>query len=450
MPMKRYLSAFRRRTAALGVALAASGALAGCDTLLDVENPQAIDAENLDDPFYLGLLTNGVVGDFQRAYDDLVYYSAVFTDELRNHTTIVEEQLIDQRRVDPDNGTAAIAYTQVQRARFLADSTVSRFRKLRGDSANSDLRLARVLAYAGTTYNLLGEHYCGIPVNLSAPYTPAQIFRDFAIPRFNDAIAVATAARAAAAATTGTAAARTVAGADSIINLSRVGIARAALNLGDRPLAAQFAAQVPADFVFRSFYSESSAEENSVIFARMTAPIAASVSGTPFEGLRDPRVPLPDVLETVQNGGRAFVPNSPTAYSTYTGTLPGGEFTRGAAIRIASGLEAQYIRAEAEGPNATTIAFINSRRALGGQAALAATVSRADFLAAVRDNRRRDLYMDAHRLGDLRRYKTQYGDIENFNEFQTGSYLGSTTVEYANIECLPVNRAEVNANPNYR
>jgi hypothetical protein len=449
MPMKRYLTAFRRRTAALGVALAASGALAGCDSLLDVENPQAIDADNLDDPFYLGLLTNGVVGDFQRAYDDLVYYSAVFTDELRNHTTIVEEQLIDQRRVDPDNGTAAIAYTQVQRARFLADSTASRFRKLRGDSANSDLRLARVLAYAGTTYNLLGEHYCGIPVNLSAPNTPAQIFRDFAIPRFNDAIAVATAARAAASATVpvGT---RTVAGADSIINLSRVGIARAALNLGDLPLAAQSAAQVPADFVFRSFYSESSAEENSVIFGRMTAPIAASVSGTPFEGLRDPRVPLPDAMETVQGGGRAFVPNSPTAYSTYTGTLPGGEFTRGAAIRIASGLEAQYIRAEAEGPNATTIAFINSRRAIGGQAALPATVSRPDFLAAVRDNRRRDLYMDAHRLGDLRRYKTQYPDVESFNRFQTGSYLGSTTVEYANIECLPVNRAEVNANPNYR
>lgn len=450
--MNRFLDTVRRRAAALGVALAASGALAGCDGLLDVENPQAIDAGNLDDPFYLTLLTNGVVGDFQRAYDDLVYYSAVFTDELRNHTTIVEEQLIDQRFVDPDNGTAAIAYTQVQRARFLADSTVGRFKALRGDSASSDLRMARVLAYAGTTYNLLGEHYCGIPVNLSAPHTPAEIFRDFAIPRFNEAITVATAARAAAAATTPatTTSTRAVAGADSIINLSRVGIARAALNLGDRPLAAQFAAQVPNDFVFRSFYSENSAEENSVIFGRMTAPIAASVTGTPFEGLRDPRVPLPDATETVQGGGRAFVPNSPTAYSTYTGTLPGGEFTRAAAIRIASGLEAQYIRAEAEGPTATTLAFINARRALGGQAALPATVSLADFRVAVRDNRRRDLYMDAHRLGDLRRYKAQYGDIEDYNEFQRGPYLGSATVEYANVECLPVNRGEINANPNYR
>ncbi len=449
--MNRHLSALRRRTAALGVAIAASGALAGCDSLLDVENPQAIDAGNLDDPFYLGLLTNGVVGDFQRAYDDLIYYSAVFTDELRNHTTIVEEQLIDQRFVDPDNGTAAIAYTQVQRARFMADSTVGRFRKLRGDSANADLRMARVLAYGGTTYNLLGEHYCGIPVDLSPPHTPAEIFRDFAIPRFNEAIAVATAARAAASATVpvGT---RTVAGADSIINFARVGIARAALNLGDRPLAAQFAAQVPNDFIFRSFYSENSAEENAVLFARMTAPIAASVSGTPFEGLRDPRVPLPEATEVVQGpaGSRGFVPNSPTAYSTYTGTLPGGEFIRAPGIRIASGLEAQYIRAEAEGPNATTLAFVNARRAIGSQAALPATVSAADFRAAVRDGRRRDLYLDAHRLGDLRRYKAQYGDIEDFNEFQRGSYLGSTTVEYANVECLPVNRGEMNANPAYR
>ncbi len=449
--MKRFLTAsVRRRTAALGVALAASGALAGCDSLLDVENPQAINAENLNDPFYLGLLTNGVVGDFQRAYDDLIYYSAVFSDELRNHTTIVEEQLIDQRRIDPDNGTLNVfMYSQVQRARFLADSTAIRFRTLRGDTANSDLRLARVLAYAGTTYNLLGEHYCEIPVNLSAPHTPQEIFRDFSIPRFNDAIAVATAARAAASSAT-TAGARTIAGADSIINLSRVGIARAALNLGNLPLAAQNASQVPADFVFRSFYSENSTEENHVLFGRMTAPIAASVTGTPFEALRDPRVPLPTANEAVQGGGRAFVPNSPSAYSTYTGTLPGGEFTRSSSIRIASGLEAQYIRAEAEGPNATTLAFINARRALGTQAALPATVSRADFLAAVRDERRRDLYMDGHRVGDLRRYEAQYGNIEDFNEYQRGSYLGSTTIDYADVKCFPVSRAEINANPFYR
>jgi len=445
--MNRFLSTARRRRAAvLGVAIVALGVLPGCDSLLDVENPQAIDVENLNDPFYLGLLANGAVGDFQRAYDDLIYYSAVFTDELRNHTTIVEEQLIDQRQVDPDNGTAAIAYTQLQRARFLADSTVGRFRALRGDTANSDLRMARVLAYAGTTYNLLAENYCGIPVNLSKPYTPAEIFHDFAIPRFNDAIAVATAARA----VTG-ASARTIAGADSIINFARVGIARAALNLGDRALAAQFAAQVPNDFLFRSYYSENSTEENAVLFGRLAPLAAASVSGTPFEGLKDPRVPLPDATETVQGSGRAFVPNSPTAYSTYTGTLPGGEFTKAPFIRIASGLEAQYIRAEAEGPSATNIAFINSRRAIGSQAALPANVSQADFLAAVRDGRRRDLYLDAHRLGDLRRYKTQYGaNIESFNQFQRGSYLGSTTVNYADVECLPVNRAEINANPNYR
>ena len=149
--MKRFLSTARRRAGALGVALAATGALAGCDGLLEVENPQAIDAGNLDDPFYLTLLTNGVVGDFQRAYDDLIYYSAVFTDELRNHTTIVEEQLIDQRAIDPDNGTLAVfVYQQLQRARFLADSTAGRFRTLRGDSANAELPLARVLAYSGT------------------------------------------------------------------------------------------------------------------------------------------------------------------------------------------------------------------------------------------------------------------------------------------------------------
>ncbi|CAA9333835.1 MAG: hypothetical protein AVDCRST_MAG68-2572 [uncultured Gemmatimonadetes bacterium] len=448
------------RKALLGLALAAAGALGACDSLLDVENPQAIDPEQLNEPFYLGLLTNGVVGDFQRAFDDVVLFSGVFSDELRNHATFEEEPRIDQRDVTSGNGTAALVYTQLQRTRGLADSTASRFRTLRGDSANSDLRLARVQAYGGMTYVLMAEVLCEAPVNLSRPYTPTELLDSFAIPRFEDAIRVATAARAAAAAANpvGT---RTIAGADSIINLARVGAARASLNLlgltkneRHRQRAIDFATPVPAGFLFLSYYSEPAAELNNFVWSRLTNSISASVSNTPFEALRglEPRVPIPTTLETATGGLRVYVPNSPAAYSTYRDSLPGAEFSKESHIRIASGLEARYIRAEAEGATPENIAFIESRRVIGrdtvGAGATVRTTA-ANFLSNLRDQRRRDFYLDGHRLGDLRRYRSQYGDIEDFNEFQQGLYPGSTTISYADQYCFPVNLAEVNGNPFY-
>jgi hypothetical protein len=438
-------------------------ALTGCDKLLEVEDPQAIQADQLRDPFYLNLATNGVVSDFQRMFDDVVLFGGVFTDELRNHATFGEEPLIDQRNVTSSNGTTGnLVYGQMQRARALADSTAGLFRALRGDSANSDLRYARVLAYAGLNYVLMGETLCEAPVNLSAPHTPEQLIRNFAIPRFEEAIQVATAARAVAAAAT-TPNSRTIAGADSIINLSRVGIARGSLNLfgfarneADRQRAITFASAVPDNFLFFAYYSESATELNNFVHSRLTSTTQASVNNTPFFDLRgvDPRVGIPATHKVVISGVQTFVPNSPSSYSTYAGTLPGTPIGQGSNIRIASGLEARYIRAEAEGPTAANIAFIESRRLIApgtaGTAAATQPTTAANFYANLRDQRRRDFYLDGHRLGDLRRYRTQYTNLESISQFQQGLYPGSTTVSYADNYCFPVNAAELAANPFYR
>lgn len=458
--MKMLILSARRVLA--GAALLAATAAGACDSLLEVENPQVVEPEELNDPYYLTLLTNGVVSDFQRAYDDVVLFGGVFTDELRNHASFAEEPLIDQRAVESNNGTAALVYTQLQRARAMSDSSITRFRTLRADSAEFDLRLARVLAYGGMTYVLMSETLCEAPVNLSRPYTPRELLDSFAVPRFDDAIRVATAARAAAAAAVPVNA-RGVAGADSLIALSRVGAARAYLNLWGmtgsdayRLKAVEHASAVPAGFLFYSYYSDQADELNNFVWARLTNSISASVTNTPFEQLRglDPRVPIPTTQETAVGGLRVYVPNSPTAYSSYSPTLPGAEYGRGAWIRIASGLEARYIRAEAEGPTADNIAFVESRRRVGGDTVTTAVkpatapTTTANYYENLRDQRRRDFYLDAHRLGDLRRYRTQYGNIEDYNEFQQGLYPGSPTISYANNYCFPMNLAERSANPN--
>jgi hypothetical protein len=116
--------------------------------------------------------------------------------------------------------------------------------------------------------------------------------------------------------------------------------------------------------------------------------------------------------------------------------------TPGASIRVASLLEAQYILAEANGGNAATLTFVNQQRTANGQAALPATTSAADALAALRDQRRREFYLDGHRLGDLRRYKRSY----NVDQFPTGNYYTGGT--YGTSECFPVPIAELNDNPN--
>jgi len=93
------------------------------------------------------------------------------------------------------------------------------------------------------------------------------------------------------------------------------------------------------------------------------------------------------------------------------------------------------------GGNAQTLAFVNQQRAAHGQGPSTATTAAA-VLADLRDQRRREFYLDGHRLGDLRRYKRTY----NVDQFPSGPYYTGGT--YGSVECFPIPIAELNANPN--
>ena len=97
--------------------------------------------------------------------------------------------------------------------------------------------------------------------------------------------------------------------------------------------------------------------------------------------------------------------------------------------------------------DAELLSFINERRAVGGQTALAALP--ADKLAELRDQRRRDFFLDGHRLGDLRRYKKLY----QIDEFPSGAHPNKEAWnwgDYASAECFVPSRAEAVGNPGYR
>lgn len=446
------------RAAMLAGLVGLSGALTGCEDWLTVTNPGAIENPALEDPEYIALMVDGVVGDFQAAYAWTAMFSAVFTDELRNHHSYFENPQFDRRDVTDINGTYnAAIYNGLHRARFLADSVTTRLQVLLADSASRDLRVARVQAYAGYTYTLFGEQFCETPLNLSAPVPSAELLAT-AAQRYEEAIAVGTASHAHWAAVTPVTAVtqRSAAVADSIVNFARVGAARAHLNLGNTAEAIAHASAVtPAyasidseGFEYYAYYMDAAANRRRTANPYWEFVSAGgawfSLSGTPFQDLNDPRVPHDTIPRGTASEGLQFLPESPSSFSTHDGTVTGAAFEATSTIRIASALEARYIIGEAEGLNGANVDFVNERRSIGGQASIAGPTE-AEYMAALRDQRRRDFYLDGHRMGDLRRYNSLYG----VDEWPTGPFYGSATVEFGTQECWPVPLAEKDGNPNY-
>lgn len=424
------------RLLGLGAVLAA----AACTDFLTAENPGAIEADRLNSLGYASLLTNGAIFGFQDAYDDVVYWNAQFTDELYNRAVFVEEGQIDRRELHQDmTYINAFMYAPMQRARFQAEDAAARLKTILADSAGRDLRVARALAYAGHSYIALGEMMCVTPIDLGAPKSSEDIFAD-AIARLQESAAIAGAYKAAAKSRTPIAAADTLA-ADSVRYFALVGAARAALGRNDKARAIQFASEVPPSFVFWNYYSENTPGQRNRTCERLTAGANATALNTPFASIvGDPRV-------TVEPGttGRGGIPRAPSSYSSYTGALPlGAAFTPTQAMRVASGLEARYIVAEAQGPTAATLAFVNERRAVGNQPAVA--LSGNQLMAELREQRARDFYLDGHRLGDLRRYKKYY----SVDLFPAGPYPGGApgAVYNETVDCWPLPINEILGNPN--
>ncbi len=459
--------------ARLGLAAAAVVALAGCKGLLDVSNPGAVDAGQLTQPAYLNLMTDGVRGEFQQMMHWDGVYAATFSGEVTNHHVYYEEGDISRRDIlsgtlygipVTTNGTYTLAvYNAIHRTRWLADSVAARVKSMLGDSAKRDLRLAKVLMYAGFSYAYLGEQLCSSPINVSKMYTSDEILA-MAPSRFDEAITVATAAKAWAAAYTPdaywSAAMLTAyqAGADTVIQASRIGAARAYLDLNNKAQAITYAGQVTSlfvsdklpGFILWSYYMDTSAYDNQwwyrIALAAGSGNRTASLIGTPYDGVVDPRIPqqklnvMDGYNSTVKPIPGVNVPKSTPAFSTYDGTVLGAEVAKNSYLRIASSIEARYILAEAQGKSGPgNIDFLNARRALAGMAPVDASISDTDYRNAVIEQRTRDLYLDGHRLGDIRRYKKYY----NLDFYLHGKFPTSTTLQYGTLECFPLPQAEV-------
>lgn len=408
--------------------LAGAGA---CDSLLTIDNPATHAEEDLDNVAYAPGMVTGVVARFQFMYDDLALNSAIITDEAVTGHNFETTQRVDLRLVTKEN--SGDVYAPLQYARSAADSFEVRLRRLLPDSADRALGVARVQAYGAMTYVLMGDFLCEAPVDpRSGAISPDSMYR----------IAISRAARAVATASAFKANGGPAARADSLIHLARLAAARAHLNLGEKTQAAALAAQVPAAFDFRTHYNIPNS--NNVFFTSTQGTNRNLGVDAAFRGLNDPRVRHSATGGTGHDQRTIlFTPFQSPSFSGYSATA-NVAFARETSIRFASGLEARYIVAEAQGATPENVAFINSRRAVGGQATLVAPTE-AEFLAALMDQRRRDFFLDGHRIGDLRRYRRLYG----VDFFPTGTHPTPGRGEYGSSVCFVPTQAEIVGNPGY-
>ncbi|HEY0810258.1 MAG TPA: hypothetical protein VGD49_08860 [Longimicrobiales bacterium] len=420
----------RRLLRASALSLLVIGGATACDNLLEVENPAAIDDADLNDFSLATTLANSALGRAQRNFDDLAWFSAVFTDEAVNGHNFIQWKEIDLRQMRDDNDLGH--WSSIHDWRYLADTVATRLESILSDPDN---RTAQSYAFAGYAYVFAGEFMCESPINVSAEVFTSDELTAMAIPRFQRAIQLATAARAAGGAAQTTA--------DNIINLARVGLGRAHLQLGQDAEAIAAVTPVPANFVWMMRYSGNTGGENNLMRGATTGANRYFGVDSTYRFLNDVRIRH---AATPVFGHNTITPlYTPFQVSSYSGWLPTGAgvaYALDTGIRFASGLEARYIRAEAEGANATTLALVNERRAVGGQGITAAVG--AALMAELREQRRRDFYADGHRLGDLRRYKKEgIGDF-----FPRGAHPVALWGNYGDSECLPIPRAEKTGNPN--
>ena len=407
--------------------------VAACSDLLDVSDPGAIQGEQLGDPALENLIVNGVIGEFQVAYGSYALWSGVLSDEIfTDHTNVAVREFSLHNFIDL-NDTNEGVYVNLQRTRQSADDASQRLKDILGAGASSSINLARVFAYGAYAYVLLGEGFCEAPVNVSAPLQPDELLSR-ALARFDSAITTATAYRA------GTTVAANIAAANDIINMSNVGAARAALKMGDLTKARTYALLVPAGYEKLALYSANSVRENNPVHrpARTADPFVG-IHPT-FLGLNDPRIPTLATARLGLNSNPIFPPQKPLQYAGWSGSaVTTIDITTN--VKFASYLEAQYIIAEANGPTAATLAFVNARRAVGNQAPV--DLSGPALMAELRNQRARDFFLAGQRLGDLRRYMEAGIDL-----FPTGKYPVFSDF-YGENKCFLVPLSEKAGNPNY-
>ena len=398
-------------------------------TNLKQSNPGQLSTGTLYVPANAQLLVNGAISDFECAYSRYVVGTGVLGDELVNAIANVANIDYDRRTIQTNapygTGTCATGnqqaaiYSPLSTARGSADTVLARLRSWAdADVPNRTKLIGQSAAYAGYSIVLLGESMCSAAINVGPELTPAQLFAEAKL-RFDAAVLAATTANDA-----------------TTLNLALLGRARAQLDLGNFAAAATDAAAIPATFVVNSSPDAVNVRRQNWVFVSTTQSFWASIDPS-FRTVTINGAPDPRVLVT-NSGKTGTAANTPiwTADKYPQLTTP---------IPVARYAEAQLIIAEAKvasGDLTGAAAAINAARntRAGLPAYDPAGQTSAQVLAQVIEERRRELFLEGHRFGDVRRYNLPLVPAPG-----TPYVSGGT---YGDQKCFPLPDAERINNPN--
>jgi hypothetical protein len=412
-----------RTVLAISLASLAGLGLMGCD--LNVDNPSVINASKFNpnaDGFTLSMSaqTNLFQG-FQFA----ALNGGFISDELWTGAIHPQTLHVNSRNF---TGTDDINISIFAPLSLALANNVNAVRALAaGSAAASDSNYARVSMNAGYAFELMAEIMCASDVQKGPKLTDAQLL-DSAVTHFTKAIAVGTAAGNAA-----------------IVQESQVGLARAYLQLGNWANAASTASQVPAGFVAYEINSANPAlgtTSPTTLGNLMYATQSNSQLVVPalYRHLNDPRVP------SDSNGAVGCPTTSGVAcviQTKYTGF--------GSPIRLASGLEASFIVAEAQlhgsGTTGPALTLIASERMAGSQPPYSGPTDTLSVLTELLNQRAREFWMEGKKLGDIRRNPSV--SLPGILTEAVGTpFFGPTGGNFGADFCAPIPPEEINANPN--
>ena len=417
--MRSPLRTMRLPVVLLGCTVVLGSVACSPSSLVDVQSPSTVvDPSLITTPaaakeMYIGALGRFGIPIAGDGIGDLLTLDGAFTDEL-TETQQSDGETADRRLVSL-NHTGNIAYGSLHQARVRSAQAIEALQTYAADAPDIPKAWQGQL-YAMQAYTVLwfAEFYCsGIPlttVPLKGPqvmtrgYTTQELY-ERAILLFDSAL---------------------VLGADSsrFVNLAAVGKGRALLGLGRFAAADSAVRNVPTDFVYLVQFTVSGNNGYANFFPEVIARGFYRVQDN--EGINglvwssDPRTGI--VKDTAVAGEMLW----PAKYNINSSGVPDPESDpSGVPFRLADGLEARLIQAEASlaAGDASWLTTLNSLRATcigttpcapipgltsASLPALTDPGSASTRLDLLMKERAMWLYLTAHREGDLRRMAHVY------------------------------------------
>ena len=394
-----------------------------CDSFLEVDNPNVIDASTIDPVQDAATLANSAQQNFAAAYGWMIMYSSWYSGESLVAETFPTRNEFGRRQVLNTNVSLngdlwANITLGVAGARAVLQLALP--------TPTTNINVARAATWAGFSVLHMATDFCEGTIAQGTDPGPRLTtigLLDSAIAYFTTAITVGTA--------NGTA------DGVALARASLVGRARAQLQAGRKAQAATDAQAVPASFVFSLPFIDDLAQRNRLGNRLWQFTLdRGSISIAPAYRVTDPRVPFKAPGQhtlTPQDpaSGAFFIQNKYPAFNT--------------PIRVASKLEADYILAETQGVT-EQLALINARRTANGQTAYSGATDANSVLTELMSQKTLDFFLEGRKLGDFRRNPN---NVLNMPE-PGAPYFKAGFPPISNGTCYPVPLPETDNNPNFR